>query len=335
MSPDELFDPTLLEEFSITNVGYTETVSPKSLANFKRWVDRDDHEPLKYLGDERALKRDSIHHVYPGAESVLVFAFNYSKWRKYLEQLYSSSESNGLKIASYVFGFDGFDYHHVLREALSKLAKNGQERGGVKHILGTCLDIEPVLERDLGFSSGLGWYGKNSMLINRHSGSYFLIGSLILGEKLSVSSHPLETDHCGHCTACVDHCPTDAIDVENRTIVANKCISTYTIEIFKDDGKPPLGMEESAGEIFGCDICQDVCPWNKKSLAADFNFNDIGEQRMFLRDFFLTRSTVQIIAELESMSNREYRRRFKSTPLERTGRVGMLKNLRVWNKQKK
>jgi ferredoxin len=104
------------------------------------------------------------------------------------------------------------------------------------------------------------------MLINQKEGSYFIIGSLLLNQKLEIDLGQMDIDHCGHCTSCADACPTQAINLETRTLEASKCISTFTIEVFKEVN-PPDGYEKSRGEIFGCDICQDVCPWNRKPLS--------------------------------------------------------------------
>lgn len=309
--------------------GVVSKSKPKSLDRFKKWVSDGLYGALGYLADERAIKREDLKNYYPDIKSTLVIAFDYSHIARSAKKFYESGESNGLKIANYVVGFKGRDYHYEVRDKLQSI---GEELKKLEPELEFkfSLDTQPILERDFAYQSGLGWYGKNSMLINRHIGSYFIIGSLLLNKEVEAPNEKFETDHCGQCTRCADACPTDAIDLEKRTIIADKCISTFTIEHFKEI-EAPKGFEKSNGEFFGCDICQDVCPWNKRlerKLETDSEaFKKNGRQFI---DFFLTRPVSVIIEELEAMSNREYRRQFKGTPLERTGRVGMLKNLKYY-----
>ena len=196
------------------------------------------------------------------------------------------------------------------------------------------LDTQPILERDLAYRAGLGWFGKNSMFINKSKGSFFIIGSLLLSEKLPLSKLKNEVDHCGQCTACIDSCPTQAIDPKTRTILTQKCISTYTIELFKDGTTPPIGFIPGASEIFGCDICQDVCPWNKRVFRNYSKINNFKEHEFskekesLISGFFLKKPLEEIIKKLKGMSNRGFKKQFKGTPIERTGRVGLLKNLK-------
>ncbi len=304
---------------------------------FSSWVEKGDNGILSYLEGERKELRENLLNYFPEFKSALVFAFDYSKEASLTKEFYQSPDSNGYKIANYVLGFQGQDYHYYLRRSLETIASE------IKHLFPSAnimhsLDTQPVLERDLAQKAGLGWFGKNSMIIDREFGSYFIIGSLFLDIDLSLHglSHPLiDTDHCGNCTKCIDACPTDAIDATSRTLIANKCISTFTIEIFKD-AEAPVGMESGTGEIFGCDICQDVCPWNKKSLKTYINstvdHENFKSKNQSIFENFLTPKIESIIEKLESISNREYRRQFKGTPLERTGRVGMLKNLKFYKK---
>ncbi len=308
--------------------GVVKESKPKSISNFKAWLKDGLYGALGYLADDRAVKREDLKNYYPDIKSTLVIAFDYSHIARSAKKFYASGESNGLKIANYVVGFKGRDYHYEVRDKLQRIGEALKELDPSLEFKFS-LDTQPILERDFAYQSGLGWYGKNSMLINRHIGSYFIIGSLLLNKEIQAPNEIFETDHCGQCTRCADACPTDAIDLEKRTIIADKCISTFTIEHFKDI-EAPKGFEKANGEIFGCDICQDVCPWNarlERKLEADgLAFKENGKQFI---DFYLMRPIEKIISDLEEMSNREYRRIFKGTPLERTGRVGMLKNLKA------
>ena len=307
-----MLDEKFLNTLSVVDWGYTDQLEAVSYSHFKEWSESHRSGILDYLKGERADKRHSLSSYYPECQSALVFLFDYSKARvalkkkKYIRQ-----------IASYVLGFKGFDYHFILKDSLQQIAQHHQ----IDHFK-ISLDTQPVLERDLAYRAGLGWFGKNSMLINRKKGSYFIIGSLLLNRKLPLEKRKNDVDHCGTCRACLDACPTSAIEEDTRTLIADQCISTYTIELFKD-AEPPRGYEKSDW-IFGCDICQDVCPWNDKVLL-----NQSPElSPSLIEDYFLKQND---FSELEKMSKREFRKKFKSTPLERTGRDGLLKNLKRGN----
>jgi epoxyqueuosine reductase len=326
----------ILNRHNILKWGVVNDPLAHSYEHYKKWLERGDHGVLKYLEGERGEKRESISNYYEDFQSALVIAYDYSRTSKIANHYYDSEESNGLRIANYVMGFKGRDYHFELREKLEALAKDFQTLYPdveIKH----SLDTQPVLERDLAMRAGLGWFGKNSMIINKEIGSYFILGALFFSRDISedVDESPMvETDHCGNCTKCIDLCPTNAIDIESRTLIADKCISTFSIELFKD-APAPEGMENGRGEIYGCDICQDVCPWNKRVIrqsdeVSEDELNDFKERNRILFDLFLTDSLEVIIEKLEAMSNREYRRVTKDTPVARTGRVGMLKNLKFY-----
>jgi len=325
---------SLLKKLGVIDWGYSEELEPHSFSRYESWVERGEHGPLHYLSDYRKEKRKTLESIFPEAKSSLVFLFSYHQKRNDLLDFYQSEKSNGLKVASYVLGFSGRDYHEEVRERLNEIAenlKNSHPNLEVKH----SLDIQPVLERDLAYRCGLGWFGKNSMLISKSQGSFFIIGSLILNKKLELAKRELESDHCGQCRACVEACPTQAIDESNRTIIADKCISTYTIELFKDESEPPKGMEKGSGEFFGCDICQDVCPWNKRidrlgSYAGNSSVIDTLEGPVVN---LLKLPLKENIESIEKLSNRGFVREFKGTPLERTGKTGLLKNLKFWLKR--
>ena len=318
----------ILEEYSIAKWSYSENLVPLSFNHFNLWRKKNRAGPLKYLLDYRGEMRSSLRKYFPECQSAMVFLFDYSQSRRELEKIFQSDESNGAKIASYTLGFQGHDYHYDLGQVLERIQVKIYEKFGIKSK--KTLDVHPVLERDLAYSSGLGWFGKNSMLINKEIGSYTMIGSLLLDNKLNLGKSIPDLDHCGNCVACIESCPTDAIDGESRTIDANKCISTFTIEMFKDC-EPPKGIEKFAGEIFGCDICQDVCPWNSKHLdfsnVPDHNFS---EKSSFIIDNFLLTPISELMEKINAMSNREYKRWVQGTSFERLGRVGILKNLKTF-----
>lgn len=335
-----LHDQKKLESWGIVDIGYTTEATPLTRDQYNQWVGNSDHLPLTYLEGERQKKRQSLKEYWPEFQSALVFLFSYHVTHRKLQELYQNDPSwNGLKLASYTLGFEGLDYHHLVKERLIEIGESlKNDFFGLEYKLS--LDTQPVLDRDLAMRSGIGWFGKNSMLINRHHGSFFIIGSILLNRDLHKELHlenkEMETDHCAKCTLCVDACPTDAINPLTRTIKASDCISTFTIEQFKLETVPSEKMTLKDGFIFGCDICQDVCPWNKKidrqNDVPAFSFQHENQNKII--DFFLKRETLEITHEMESMSEGSFKRLFQSTAFERSGRRGVLKNIKFYLKNK-
>lgn len=329
---DDVLNSENLSRYKIVDWGSTTISRPLTWKHYSHWVSRGLNGILKYLEGERRDKREDLKNYFPEFQSALIFQFSYANKKYEMDQFYNSKDSNGLKIASYVLGFEGVDYHYSLKEALTEIGE------ALKKIDPTLeyklsLDTQPILERDLAYRAGLGWFGKNSMFISKTEGSFFILGSLLLSKNYKFEEATLETDHCGQCTKCADSCPTDAIDIESRTLISNKCISTFTIEQFKDIGEAPKGMEMSNGEIFGCDICQEVCPWNKRlsRLGKLKVEGDQSDKERSIREFFLERPIEDVYESLKQFSNRGFQRYFKGTPIERTGRVGLLKNIRFFS----
>jgi len=310
-----------LKSLGILDWGYSEESIPHSMDNYQQWVNQDLQGPLSYLSDHRKDLRGDLKNIYPKFQSALVFLFSYQETKKWM------LENNRHEVAAYSLGFEGEDYHFTLKERLnfifSQLKDSNPE---LEHFI--ALDAQPILERDLAFRSGLGWFGKNSMLIHQKEGSYFIIGSLLLNQKLNLEIPKIDIDHCGQCTACIDACPTQAIDGESRTLVASKCISTFTIEIFKA-AEAPQGFEKSRGEIFGCDICQDVCPWNRKPLLRVVASLNLKEHFKFLKNWFFELASTDLKKIVEGETNRGLKRRLLGTPFDRPGKEGWLKNLKA------
>ena len=312
-----LFAKELLDSLGILDWGYTEESLPHTFKEFESWS-KTDAGSLNYLQDHRRDLRSDITKVYPEFQSALVFLFSYQEEKKYL------LNQNNTSIAGYSVGFNGEDYHFEIARRLKVLFDTlDLEKPDFK----ISLDIQPILERDLAFRAGLGWFAKNSMIISREHGSYFLIGSILLNQKLSITSRELNPDHCGKCTLCIDACPTAAINPETRTIKADLCLSTFTIEMM-NDVHPPAGYENSRGEVFGCDICQDVCPWNKKVLRTKeiTPFMSLRALRMIE---WLQRDPKMIMEELDMMSKRGVKKFFQGTVFERPGKMGWIKNLKA------
>jgi len=309
-----------LKSLGILDWGYSEESLPQSISRYEEWVNQDLQAPLSYLADHRKDLRRDIKNVYPEFQSALVFLFSYQEAKKWL------LENNRHEVAAYSLGFDGQDYHSVLKERLNTIYSELKESNPELERF-VALDAQPILERDLAFRAGLGWFGKNSMLIHQKEGSYFIIGSLLLNQKLNLETSKADVDHCGQCTACIDACPTKAIDGETRTVIASQCISTYTIEIFKD-AQAPKGFDRSRGEFFGCDICQDVCPWNRKPLARVIGTLKLPDRLAFLKDWFFDLPIRDLVKIIEGESNRGFKKKLSGTAFDRPGKEGWLKNLK-------
>lgn len=307
-----------LSGLGVLDWGYTEEAVPASLAHYERWVNEGQQGPLKYLADHRRDARRDIRHVYPEFQSALVFLFSYQPAKKWM------LENQRHEVAAYTLAFGGEDYHQALKRHLDSIFLQLKDQLPELERF-VALDAQPILERDLAYRAGLGWFGKNSMLIHQKEGSYFILGSLLLNQKLKIESGTLDVDHCGQCNACVEACPTQVIDPVTRTIDAANCISTFTIEIFKE-AQAPEGFEKSRGEIFGCDICQDVCPWNRKPLGRVESQIVYRPEYAFLEQLIYDRALLAKTLEVES--NRGVRRKFAGTAFERPGKEGWLKNLK-------
>ncbi len=309
-----------LQSQGVLDWGYTQEPIPLSLDRYEQWVNQGSYVPLGYLADHRKDLRRDLRNVYPEFQSALVFLFSYQPTKKYL------LEHNHHEVAAYALGFDGEDYHQALKRRLEtiflELKKKHPE---LERFIS--LDAQPVLERDLAYRAGLGWFGKNSMLIHQKQGSYFILGSLLLNQKLGLDINPIDVDHCGQCNACVGACPTQAIDPASRTIKANLCISTFTIETFKDV-PPPEGFDKSRGEIFGCDICQDVCPWNRKPLQKVEALLNLHSKFGFLTNWFFDRPKVELHQLFEKETNRGLKKKLFGTAFDRPGKMGWIKNLK-------
>lgn len=201
-----------------------------------------------------------------------------------------------------------------MRERLKSLADFLHEQRPGCRTRG-CVDTAPLLERDFAKLAGLGWFGKNTMLLNKRLGSFFFLAALLTDIELS-PDEPHHTSHCGTCTRCLDACPTDAF-VEPYVLDARKCISYLTIEL--RDQPIPTELRSQMGEwIFGCDVCQDVCPWNRKAPASN-------------EPAFVAREQLHPV-DLEwllSLDEAGFEAAFAGTPMHRTGRAALLRNAAI------
>lgn len=228
----------------IAKAEFLETEAPR----LEAWLKNGYQGSMAYM-ENHFDKRLDPRLLVEGAKSVVSLSFNY-----YPSQ-FQNSES--YKISKYAYGQD---YHHVIKSKLRELLASIQDEIG--EVNGRCfVDSAPVLERAWAERAGLGWNGKHSLLIEKQKGSFFFLAELIIDLELDYDA-PTKTDHCGECTRCIDACPTEAI-LPNNVIDSNKCISHLTIEL--KDSIPNQFKNDIENWMFGCDICQDICPWNRFS----------------------------------------------------------------------
>lgn len=266
---------------------------------------------MEYLATDRSrLRRADPRQILPECRSILVLATPYNS-PSFLRAERSNSadeaEKRG-KIASYAWGQD---YHDVLPERMEELVRFIEEQAGRPVQNRWYTDTGPLLERDLAQRAGIGWIGKNTCLINPKHGSYFLLSEILL--DLDLEPDPaLTTDHCGTCRRCIEACPTDCI-LPDRTLDARRCISYLTIELKEDI---PVELREKIGEwVFGCDICQAVCPWNRFAEEGDPAFE--------------AKTPPPILDEELTLTPQAFNQRFKGTPVKRAKRRGYLRNVAV------
>lgn len=284
-------------------VGIAAAGSPTTFPRLKEWLDNGHAGEMGYLS-RRLEAYENPDRVLSGIRSVVMLGLNYAPPRELDIQ-------HGLKIARYARGRR--DYHDLLRERLKELSKwvktqnpNAKTRGIV--------DTAPFLERDFARQAGLGWFGKNTMLLNKQIGSYFFLAALLTDLELDPDvAH--ETSHCGTCTRCLDACPTDAF-VAPYVLDARRCISYLTIEL---KGEIPHDLRAGMGDwLFGCDVCQEVCPWNRKAPPTrEPDLMPLGEYQNLTA------------AEILNLTEAEFQQRFGATPLARPGREGLLRNAAI------
>ncbi|HEX6433876.1 MAG TPA: tRNA epoxyqueuosine(34) reductase QueG [Gemmatimonadales bacterium] len=267
-----------------------------------RWLASGYAGTMRYLHRQAGRRKDP-RRIMPEARSVVVLLDNY-----YTPD--QESDLNAPRIAKYA---RGEDYHRVTQRRLGELARYLRQLGAA--LTRTFADAGPVPERELAQRAGLGWIGKNTMLLNPNAGSFFFIGSVFTDLDLDLD-RPFDLDRCGSCTRCLEACPTGALR-EPRVLDATLCISYLTIE---HKGSIPDDLAgRLQGYAFGCDICNDVCPWNQR-------FAEVTSIPEFAERSQLSGSGSNLF---EDMTEEEFDRRFGHTPLERAGLQGMRRNYRA------
>ena len=283
-------------------VGVCPAVAPPGVQRLNEWLAAGLAGEMSYLGD-RATAYAHPRHVLDGVSSILMLGINYRSVAP------SATIGGQGRVSRYAWGSD---YHDLIHARLGELVKlhRSLSPAAVRGVV----DTAPLLEREFAQLAGLGWIGKNTLLLNRRLGSWFFLAALLTGEQLK-HDEPSDAGHCGTCRACLDACPTGAL-VDAYRLDARRCISYLTIEL---RGAIPPELRWQTGDwLLGCDACQDVCPWNRRGPTTE-------------EDDFKPRQEMNPVdlAGLFDLDDSAFRRRFKGTPLWRAKRRGLLRNAAV------
>lgn len=292
------------EELGFIRVSFAKyELLQNELSNYKDWIDSSYHADMNWM-NKNFDKREDIRLILEDAESVIVLAHSYFTNQPY--------QSDDYKISRYAWGDD---YHNVIInkiKILEQFIKVKYPSFNSK----SYVDTGAILEKQWAVKSGLGWQGKNSLILNKDFGSYFFIGVII--NNYPFENDEIEIDRCGSCKKCIDTCPTEAI-ISNKVIDSNKCISYWTIEAKPDKDLPDNIKNNLNGWAYGCDICQEVCPWNK-------NKPKITHELAFYPRHNETNFNYQQVKEF---SEEKFKERFKISPIKRTKLNGIKRNLNI------
>lgn len=283
-------------EVGFSKAEFLETEAPK----LEKWLANSMHGKMAYM-QNHFDKRLDPRLLVDGAKTVVSLLFNYYSTRK-------QNDIAAPKISKYAYGQD---YHDVLKSKLHELINWIREHIG--EVNGRAfVDSAPVLERAWAAKSGLGWIGKNGNLINKGSGSFYFLSELIIDLELP-ADNKIATNHCGTCTACIDACPTEAI-ISPSIIDGSKCISYYTIEL--KDALPNDAKGKLDNWMFGCDVCQDVCPWNR--FATPNNEPEFAPNKELMG--FTKQDWIELTEDV-------FKKVFKNSPVKRTKYNGLKRNI--------
>lgn len=265
----------------------------------ENWLKNQYHGQMQYMQNHFDMRLDP-RLLVADAQSVISLSYNYFPAK--------TQRQNTYKIAKYAYGED---YHFVIKSKLKTLLQRIQKKIGT--VNGRAfVDSAPILERAWAKKAGLGWTGKNSLLITKQKGSFFFLAQLIIDLPLAYDT-PFKTDHCGNCTNCIDACPTQAI-LPNNTVDGSKCISYYTIEL--KEALPKSEKGKFNDWLFGCDICQDVCPWNR--------FSKPHQEALFQPQDDLLNYTK---SNWEDLTQEVFQTVFKKSALKRAGFLGLKRSV--------
>jgi epoxyqueuosine reductase len=269
---------------------------------YEKWIEHNFNSSMNYLG-KNADKRKSVRNILNSAKTVIATAFNY----------YTNSEnipenSNFGKISRYS---QVKDYHVVIKNNLKLLSdKIIQLKPDTENLI--YVDTGPVLEKQWAVRAGIGWQGKNGLIITKEFGSYIFLGIIIT--SLEIEPDKPAKEHCGNCKKCIDACPTKAI-IKPKVIDANKCIAYWTIETKPETDFPDFIKQNNPGWVYGCDICQEVCPWNSKVKETSITEFNTHKLPAFIN-----------CKEIEKMTKEEFNQIFGNSPVKRLGLDGIKRN---------
>ena len=285
--------------------GTCPAVSPPGFQHLQTWLEEGFHGQMNYLVDRVDAYRHPGH-VLDGAVGILMLGLNYKSTEP------APLQSGQGRISRYAWS--DCDYHDVIHAKLKNLVNFCRSEFQGVSVRGV-VDTAPLLEREFAQLAGIGWQAKNTMLISREIGSWFFLAALLVDQPLSYDEPFSSTGHCGTCTACIDACPTDAFVGPHR-LDATRCISYLTIE---HKTAIPVPLREGIGNwVFGCDVCQDVCPWNRKTSPDSSGQFNPAKNRNPLELF-----------KLFDLTDESFRRMFRKTPLWRPRRRGLLRNAAI------
>ena len=274
--------------------------TPKEKNDLETWLDQGRHATMGWI-QKRKDERGNIHTYFPEAKSIISVGMNYHVAKG------QNDINSDLKFSTYAWGDD---YHDVLKKRLFQLLKWIKEsQTEIKGIV--CVDTSPVMDKVWAQRAGMGWIGKHTNLISRDQGSWLFLGELILNMELEYDV-PFVEDLCGSCTACIDSCPTQAL--EEYRINAGKCISYLTIE---HRGELPEAENDLHGWIYGCDICQEVCPWNQK-FARESDRSEFQPRQEILD---------RTEDDWKKLTEKKFREIFKGSAVKRTKFAGLKRNI--------
>jgi epoxyqueuosine reductase len=291
-------------ELGFSLCGVCPAIAPAGAARLDEWLAAGYAGQMHYLADRREACGDP-NRVLDGAQSIIMLAMNYRTATPTAPDTWQG------RVSRYAWG--EADYHDLIRQRLNQLAESLRDRAPRARVRGV-VDTAPLLEREFAQLAGLGWIGKNTLLLNRDEGSWFFLAALLADIEL-IYDAPHETDHCGTCTACLDACPTSAFP-QPYVLDASRCISYLTIEL-RD--AVPAELRPAMGEwVFGCDVCQDICPWNSRApLSRQAEFTPRAD------------SNPLDLTALFDLDEAAFRERFRRTPLWRPRRRGLLRNAAI------
>jgi epoxyqueuosine reductase len=306
LTPQQVKELALACGFELAGVAAPDPSS--DFARYDDWRSAGMAGEMQYLTDRRGDLRSDPRHLLSSVQSIVCVGKLYNTAHPH-----TAEATAGNEITSWISRYAwGDDYHEVLRRGLEDLRERIRSAYGCDFESKICVDTAPLLERSYARRAGLGWIGKNTCLINQQRGSWFFLGELLLSIPLAPDLPP--PDRCGTCRRCIEACPTDALfdDETGTTLDARRCISYLTIE--KRGDLPTDIASEMANHVFGCDICQDVCPWNSRAAYAT--------ESAFEPNHF-----APPLATLATLTEDEFRAQFRHSPIWRTKYTGFLRNV--------